>query len=142
MWSITTTWWGLCAKFIPFIISKVTVSYQYMSSLCYCEIHLLRFISCYCILIYKKYVNLLGFICSSSQNSAYLTNNHHKNLLITKISNQFLLWYFQRKFFAADTESTNFLKALTVQTQKKNTPTHSKHWNTGLYQGSADCVRY
>ena len=90
------------------------------------KIHLLRFINWYCTSIYKKYVNLLCFICPSSQHSAYLTNNHHKTFLITQISNQFLLWYFQRPFFAADTESTTFSKAPTVQTQKTKKYAHTE----------------
>ena len=114
-----------------------------MSSLCYREIHLLRFISCYCTLIYKKYVNLLGFIFPSSQNSAYLTNNYQNNLLITQILNQLLLWYFQRSFFAADTESTTFSKTSNVQMQQtKMTPKQSKYLNTGIYRGSDNCARY
>ena len=100
------------------------VIYQYMSYSCYREIHLLRFISYYCTLIYNKYGNLLGFICPSSQNSTYLTNNHHKTLLITQISNKSLLWYFQRPFSATDNESTTFSKASTVQTQPKKRRPH------------------
>ena len=118
MWAITTTWWGSCATYIRFTISKVAVSYKYMSFLRYSEIHLLRFINCYFTSIYNKYINLLGFICPLSQNPAYLTNNNHKTLLITEILNQFLLWYFQMSFFAADTESTTFSKASTFQMQK------------------------
>ena len=95
-----------------------------MSSSCYRKIHLLRFINCYCTSIYKKYVNLLGFIFPSSQNSAYLTNNYHKTLLITQISNQFRLWYFQRLSFTADTESTPFSKDSTAQTQQTKKDTH------------------
>ena len=143
MRDITTTWRGSCAASIRFTISKVLMSYQYISSLCYCEIHLRRFIRWYCTFIYNKYVNLLCFIFPSSQNSAYLTNNHHKTVLVTKISNQFLLWYLQRPFFSVDTEYTTFSKASTVQMQKtKKMPTRSKHLKTGLYRGSANFVRY
>ena len=101
------------------------VSYQYIPSLCYRKIHLLRFIICYCTSIYKKYVNLLGFICPSSQNSTFITNNPHKTLVITQTSNQLLVLYFQKIFFAADTESTTFSKYSTVQTHqtKKDTQT-------------------
>ena len=55
-----------------------TVIYQYMSSLCYINIHLISFIRCYCTLIYNKYFILLYFICKSSQTFAYVANNHHK----------------------------------------------------------------
>ena len=143
MRAITTTWRGLCATSINFTISKITVSYQYIFALCYREINLLRFISCYCTFINKKDVYLLGFICISSQNSTYITKSFHKTLFITQILNKLILWYFQRQFFAADTESTTFSKTLTVQTQKtKKTPTQIKHWKTGIYRGSADCARY
>ena len=40
--------------YIWFKTNKLTVSYQYMSALCYREIHLLRFISCYCTLMYTR----------------------------------------------------------------------------------------
>ena len=76
---------------IRFIIPKVMVSYQYMSSLCYREIHLLRLISCYFTSIYNEYVNLLGFNFPSSKNSAYITSNRQKMLRSTQILNQFLL---------------------------------------------------
>ena len=126
MWAVTTTWRVSCATSIRFKTSKVTVSYQYIYSSFYRDIHLLRFINCCCTSIYKKYVNLLGFICPSLQNSAYFTNNHNKNLLITQILNQFILWYFQRPFFGADTESTKFSKASTVKTQQTKKYAHTE----------------
>ena len=43
----------------------------------------MRFISSCCTLIYKIYVNLSSFDCPSSQNSAYLTNIHHKTFYHT-----------------------------------------------------------
>ena len=42
MWSIITTWWSKCDPYIWFTTSSVTVSYQYVSDLCYFEIRLLR----------------------------------------------------------------------------------------------------
>ena len=73
------------------------MSYQYIYSIFYCNIHLLRFDFCYCTSIYKKYVILLCFIC-----------NYHNTLLILKIFitkknylnflNQFLSDIFKRHF--------------------------------------------
>ena len=111
---------------IWFTTYTATVSYQNMSDLRYREIHLLRFISFYCTLIYNNYVNLLGFISSSSQNSAYLTNNHHKTFPITQISNQYLLCYLKRSFLAADTESFTVLKYSTVQTKQTKKESHGE----------------
>ena len=126
MQAITTTWQVPFDTSILFTISKFTVGYQYMYSSCYRKIHLLRFLNFYCTSIYKKYFNLLGFIFPSSQNSAYFTNNYHKTLLITQILNQFLLWYFQRSSFTADTESTPFSKDSTAQTQQTKKDVHTE----------------
>ena len=54
-------------------------SYQYMSALSYYNIHLIRFMFSYCIIIYNKYAILSCFII-----------NHHKSLNISQISNQLL----------------------------------------------------
>ena len=89
-----------------------------MSSLCYSNIHLLMFISCYCTSIYKKYVMLLGFIC-----------NHHKTQLISQIiittlclSHKFRINYFcdsfKGHFRLQTTESTTFSKDLITWTQQ------------------------
>ena len=59
-------------------------------------------------------------------NSAYITNNYHKTLLITQISNQFLFFYFQRPFFSADTEFTTFSKSSTIQTQQTKKYAHTE----------------
>ena len=56
--AITTTWQGSCGMSILFRTYKVTVRYKYMSALYYREIHLIRFISCYCTFIYNKCVNI------------------------------------------------------------------------------------
>ena len=71
--AITTNWRCLCATFIKFTTYKVTVSYQYMSSVCYREIHLLRFMCSCCNLIYNECINLLCLVI-----------NHHTTLLIKK----------------------------------------------------------
>ena len=55
------------------------VSYQYMSSSCYREIQLLRFIKQFCTSIYNKYVNLLCFIFPPSQHSKYITKKSSQN---------------------------------------------------------------
>ena len=64
---------------IRFTTYKVTVIYQYMYSLCFREIHLIRYIWSYCTSFYNEYVNLLCFVI-----------NHHKTLLISQIPDQFL----------------------------------------------------
>ena len=61
-------------------IHIVTCIYQYMSSSCYCIIHLLSLFCSYFTLIYKKYIILLYSIC-----------NHHRTLIISKIANQFIV---------------------------------------------------
>ena len=73
---------------IKFTIHIVTLSYKFMSSSCYREIHLLRFIFCHCTLIYNKYVISLCFIIS-----------HHKNLLISQISNKYFCYILNTMFF-------------------------------------------
>ena len=55
-------------------------SYQYFSYYFYCEIHLLRFIFCYCTLIYKKYFNKSCFICNHKQ--VCLSHNFRINLFV------------------------------------------------------------
>ena len=90
-----------------------------MSYLCYCEIHLLRFICCYCTSIYNKYVVLLCIIC-----------NHHKTFLISEILNQFLCNIYKHNYSPHTTISTT--------SQKLRSPKHSKHWNTELYRWSDD----
>ena len=128
---------------IWFITYKVMVSSKYMSSSCYRYIHLLRFMSCCCTSIYNKYVNLSGLIFPSSQNSAYLKNNHHKTLLITQISNQFLLWYFQKSFFCYLLNLLPFKNLLLSRSSKqKITLTQSKHLKIGLYRGLANSASY
>ena len=94
-------------------------------------------------MIYTEYVILLCFVI-----------NHYKTLLISQIiitnlclSHKFIINsfcdIFKVHFFAADTESSTFSKALAVQTQQtKKRPTQSKHWKTGLYLGSADRASY
>ena len=114
IWAITTTWRSKCATSIRFKISKFTVSYQYISDLWYRGIHLMVFISCYCTSIYNEYIILLCLFI-----------NPHKTLLISKIiiiniflSYKFRIYsfcdIFKVHFFAADTESSTFLKALGV----------------------------
>ena len=49
---------GIVYYIYPFKMYIVTVSYQYMSSLCYFKIHLLGFICCCCTSIYNQYVIL------------------------------------------------------------------------------------
>ena len=120
--AITTAWRGLCATSIRFTISKVTGSYHCMSALSYHEIHLMRFICSYCTLIYNKYVILLCFIII-----------HHKTLLISQISNQFLCDIFQDNCLLHTSTSTTRRK-LQIPTQRNN-------WNTGLYQERPIFVR-
>ena len=120
VWSITTNWRGKCVTSIWLTIHISTGSYQYMSSLCDHKIHLLRFIFFYCTLVYNKYVILLCSIC-----------NHHKTLLTSQILNQFLSYIFKHNFLMQTSKSTT--------SQKLWLPTHSKHWNTEPYWGSADC---
>ena len=62
MWAINTTWRNKCATFIRFTTFTVKVSYQYTCSSCYCEIHLLRLISCYFNSIYTEYLIILCFV--------------------------------------------------------------------------------
>ena len=86
---------------IQFTIHMAPVIYQFMSSLCYLNMHLLRFISFYCTLLYNKYVILLCYIF-----------DHQKNLLISQIITTNFAYFeniesipfchFQRPFFAAD----------------------------------------
>ena len=90
LWAITKTWQSKCATSILFTISKVTVSYQYMCSSFYCKIHLQRFISGFCTLIYNKYLVLLCFVI-----------NHHKKSAYSKNSELISLWYFVTQLFAA-----------------------------------------
>ena len=114
-----------------------------MSFSCYREIHLLRFISWHCTSIYKKYFNLLGFVCMSSQtllisqisikNFAYHTM--FKSITLVIFSNvifRFRHWIFYLfKIFDFPYASN-----------QKNTPTQRKHWDTGIYCGSVNRVRY
>ena len=67
--------------YITFTTSKVTARYKYIYTLSYLEIQLIRFICSYCIFIYKKYVILLCLII-----------NHHKTIIISQISNQWLCY--------------------------------------------------
>ena len=80
MRSITTTWKGSCATSIRFTSSKVMMSYQYMSALCYREIHMIRFIFRYFIFIYNEYVNLLCFLLIITK--LYLSHKFRINLFM------------------------------------------------------------
>ena len=91
MRAITTKLQGLCDTSIWVTTYKVTVSYQYMSVLSNCEMHLIRFILSYNILIYNKYVIIL---CSIT--------NHNKTVLILENLESIALWYFDTQLFAAD----------------------------------------
>ena len=143
MRAINTTERGWCVTSISFTISKVTVIYQYMYSLCYCLIHLMRFINWYNTSVYKKYVNLLGFIFPSLEHSTYLTNNLHRTLLITKNSNQVLCGIFKGHFLLQTLNLLPFQKLQLFRRSKKNkTPTQRKHWKIGLFWGSADRASY
>ena len=108
VWSITTTWRSKCATSIQFTIYKVTVIYQYMSASCYLEIHLLRFIRCYCTLIYNEYVIAVCFVI-----------NRHKTLLILQIKNLFRLWCFVTQLLAAFKYIYDLLKESICDTKKK-----------------------
>ena len=124
MWDIITTWRGTCATCIRFTIYKTTMSYQYMSALWYCKIHLLRFISCYCTLIYTEYDILLCFVM-----------NQHKNLLKLKIKNQLLCFILQHNYSLQSSTSVTFYN---IQSK-----TQSKHFKTRLYKGLPDrCEGY
>ena len=65
-------------------------------------------------------------------------------MLITQISNQFLLWYFQRPFFCCRQLNLLTFQKLrsTRRSKQQKTSTQSKHWNTGIYRGSEDRSRY
>ena len=112
------------------------VSYQCMSDLCYLEIHLLRFISCYCTSVYNKYFSLLVFICPSSQNSSYLANNHHKTLIIKKNLINSFCDILKGRFLLQTLNLLLFQKLqLYRRSKQKKTPIQSKHWKTGIYPG-------
>ena len=117
---------------IRFTIHRVTVSYQYMSSLCYCEIHLLRFVFCYHTSIYNKYVILLCFIC-----------NHQKNLHISWISKQFFCDIFEHKFLVVDKHIYNIPKASitdTQQTLKDGALAVSEDCGDGYRESDLNCL--
>ena len=100
-------------------INRATVSYQYWRYLFYRKIHLLRFIYCYCTLIYVINSISLCFVC-----------NHHRTFIFLQNLNQFLLWYLQTQFVLQINKSTTY-QFLSTQ--------HRKHWKTEPYWGSADC---
>ena len=118
-------------------IHIATVSYQYLSSLCYLKIHLLRFIGFYCTSICKKCIILLCFIL-----------NHHKTLLISQIiitkiclSHKFRINsfpVFSKAIFGCrqvnQPPTNSFDHPYTAKNRK--TPTQIKHWKKDLYQGS------
>ena len=95
------------------------MSYHYLSSLCYFEIHLLSFICLYFTSIYKKYVILLGFIC-----------NNHKILLISQTSNKSPCNIFKGYYSLKTSKSTT--------PRKLQSPKHRKHRKTEIYRGSDD----
>ena len=117
IWNNPTIERSQCVTSIRFTIHIVMVSYQYKSSLCYRDVDLLRFISCYFTLIYNKYAILLCFI-----------GNHHKNLLISQIIiakiclscrfriNSFVT--FSNNFFLADNYIYHLPKTLIALTQQ------------------------
>ena len=107
MRAITNFWQGLSAMSIRFTISKVMVSYQYMSALSYRKIHLIRFICSRYTFIYIKYFILLLFIFSSSQNSTC----HKKNWI-----NCFVI--FCNTFFDAVKYIYNLSKASITNTKQ------------------------
>ena len=110
-----------------------------MTYLFYHEIHLLRFIFCYCTPIYKEYIILFCWFCNHHKNFTYITNNHNKNLLISQILNQFFCNIFKRNFSLQTSKSTTFQYFWLPRRSKHwKTPTHSKHWNEELYRGQAD----
>ena len=92
---------------VRYTIYIIKMRFQYMSSSFYREIHLLRFICCYCTLIYKLYVISICFIC-----------NHHKTLFISQISNQCLCDIFENYFLLQTSTATTPPKALIIVTHK------------------------
>ena len=64
-------------------------------------------------------------------------------MLITQISNQLLLWYFQRQFLLQTLNLLPFQKLWMYRRIKQNeTPTQRKHWNRVIYRSSADRASY
>ena len=87
--NITTTR-GLYVMYFFSTVNIATVSYQYCSYLYYHNIHLCRYICCYCPLTYNDYVilNMLYF---------KLSLNFHFLTCIESVT----LWYFQTQCFCS-----------------------------------------
>ena len=84
----------------------------------------------YFIVRYTLWGSVSAIVLRSTINTSLLRliSNHHINLLISQISNQFLCDIFKDIFFLETSKYTTF--------KKLQSPPHSKHWKTELYQGS------
>ena len=64
-------------------------------------------------------------------------------MLITQISNQFLLWYLRGHFSLQTLNLLTFqIIWLSRRSKQKKTPIQRKNWNTGLYCSLADHASY
>ena len=113
-----------------------------MSALSYREIYLIMFICSYCSL-------------STRNTSIYYVSffHHHKNMLISQIiitkfclSHKFRINYFcdifKGHFLLQTLNVLPFQKIGLSRRSKQKNLTQSKHWDTGIYWGSANCVSY
>ena len=86
--AIITTTRDLFVTYCCPIVNIKKVSYRYCSYLCYCQIHLSRYICCYSPLFYDEPLIVIMFYFKLSRNFAFLNN-------IKSIH----LWYFQTQRF-------------------------------------------
>ena len=117
--AITTTWQAWRATSIWCTTYKVTESYQYIPSLCCCEIHLLGFICSCSTFIYTKYVIFYVFLLIIT-----------KLCLFHKFRINFIVIFCHTKFFCSQ---IHILPPEKVDLQNK-----VNIWKTGIYQGSGD----
>ena len=113
--TISTILRGQCDTSIRYTIHIVTVRDQYISSLLYHQIHLIRCIFCCYTSFYKEYVILLCYICKSAKNFADLKN-----------PNQFICYVFEHNSLLYTSTSTT--------SQKRRLPSHIKHLKTDTYR--------
>ena len=105
------------------------VSYQYCPYLYYHDIHLHRYICCYCPLTYDNYVIFIIFSFSLSRNFAFITNFEYVHL-----------WYFNKYFSQQRKKSItfDFQSSPTSEETKFLLPKLSNNWNTDHYRGLDD----
>ena len=106
------------------------MSYQYCSYLYYCDIHLHRYIRCYCQFTYNDSVILIMFYFKLSRKFSFLTNIKSSHL-----------WYFWTQLFAADKEIHNFLFLVINNNFRNQVPVikPSNRLKREYYWGLAGC---